>query len=153
MRKSIGKTLHHPRGTTGHFLTERGISFTKPRRQTDATRQRVQLRNAHPALSVDEVRPDHARQRIATFLSAGKFDQLGWFAEIEITRDPGGLLPFDALLVELIAGALKNEELMTEPLEIAAKFFLDRKRFRCNEPVLFREKSFLGTGIADGNLR
>ena len=79
-------------------------------------------------LGQNKIGPDDARQVVANFFAARKLDQLRRFPGIEITRDPRGLLAFDALLVELIAGALKNEEPMAELFEFRFEFWLDRKR-------------------------
>ncbi len=57
---------------------------------------------------------------------------------------------FNAQLIELVTGALKNEQPMSELFQFGDEFFLDRKGIRREKPVLFRKKTFLREGCADG---
>jgi hypothetical protein len=46
------------------------------------------------------------------------------------------------LLVKLITGALKNQELMSQSLKVFAPFLPHREGLRRDEPILLGEKSF-----------
>ena len=58
--------------------------------------------------------------------------------------DPCRLFAFDALVIELIARALEDEELVAEPLEIFRERLIDRERLGRKQPVFLREKTFEG---------
>jgi len=64
--------------------------------------------------------------------------------------DPGGLFAFDASLIKLVTGALKNVETMTELLEFLRELVVDGERIGREEEILFGEKAFGGKGSADG---
>jgi hypothetical protein len=67
------------------------------------------------------------RQLIAELFPARELDELSGLARIEITGNRGRLFAFDALVIELIARALKNEELVPKRSS-ARPTSLDRKR-------------------------
>src|SRR4029079_13219740 len=93
--------------------------------------------------SQNEIGTNHPWQIVSNFFPPRKLNQLFWFTGIEITRHPGGLFAFNAQVIELIAGALKNEEPMSELFQLGDEFFLDWKGIRREKPVLFRKKTFL----------
>ena len=66
----------------------------------------------------------------------------GGFPASRYLRDPGRLFPFDAQLIELIAGALKNKKPMAELLQFAREFLRRSEMLRRNEPILFGEQTF-----------
>ena len=80
---------------------------------------------------------------------AGELNQVGGLAGVEVGGDPGGLFAFDAALVKLVAGALKNEKAMAELLEFFRERGIDRERVRRKEEILFGEEALFREGGSD----
>ncbi len=121
----------------------------EPAGQADSTWDGIDFSNDVAVVSEDEIWPDHPWQIIADFFAPRKFDQLFRFTRIEIARYPVRLLPFDAKLIELVTGALKNKQPMTKLIEFSENFFVDRKCVWRKEPLFFSEKALLWECGAD----
>ena len=125
MSPPSGKTLLNPSkhsvAAADHVVAKVRVGLIQPCGQADATRDGIDFRNRVTFIGQDEVRTDDLRQVVAEFFSSRKLDQFRGLSGIEITRDPRRLFAFDAELVELIASALKDEELMPELLQFFSK--------------------------------
>src|SRR5205823_12810633 len=97
-------------------------------------RDRIGFRDSPSLIVQHKVWSDDAREYVTEFLSARILDQSRRFPDVEVARDPLRLVPSNTLLVELIAGALEDEKLVAQPLEIGPKSCLDREWFRRNQP-------------------
>ena len=151
MRQDGGEAVEHSICAPNHVKAETRVGLIQPAGQSNPTGNRIGFRDRPPLIGQDEVRPDDTRERVAAHPLARILDESRRFTDIKIARHPFRLLPFDALLVELITGALKNEKLVAEALEISPKFFFERKWFRRNQPFFFGEEALLWPGLADGS--
>ena len=111
------ESFEHSVAAADHVVTKFRVGLIQPRGQADAARDGINFRNRVTFIGQDEIRPDNLRQIIAKLFFARELDQLRGLSGIEITRDPRRLFALDAELIQLIASALKDEELMAELLE------------------------------------
>ena len=103
------ESIEHSVSGADDFLIESRVGLVQPRGQPDSARNRVDLSDDVTVIGENEIWPDDSRKIVANLFALRKFHQLRWFSGIEIARDPFRLFSFDAQLIELIAGSLKNE--------------------------------------------
>ena len=120
VRQNGTETFQHPIGAPDDLGPELRVGFIKPTSQPDPARHRINFGDDVAVIGQNQIRANDCRQLVAKLLLPRELNQLRRFARVQIFRDPVRLLPLGALLVELIAGALKNEELMSEPLQLFA---------------------------------
>src|SRR4030095_7795601 len=83
------EAVDHAARAAEDFVTERRISFTKPRSEANAAGNVVEFGNdvtrppVRPGLGQDQIGTDDAWKVVAEFLAARKFDKFGWFSTTE----------------------------------------------------------------------
>ena len=75
----------------------------------------------YPEFSEDEIRTNHLRDGQRECLFALDGDQLGRFAAIQEIGNPGGLTPADTEAIELIAGADKSQQAVSQLSNLFSK--------------------------------
>src|SRR5205823_6831853 len=121
----------------------------QPRSQSDSARNGIDLSDRVAGLGQNQIRPNNERDVVAKLFLAGELDQISRFSGVEILRDPARLFAFDAALIQLVAGALKNVKAMAELFEFLGEFVVDWKRIRGKKKIFFGEKAFVGESIPD----
>ncbi len=148
-RQQTAKAIEHSVRPADDVAAERRVGLIEPAGQTDSAGDGIDLGDGVAGLGQDQIGPNDQRQIVAELFLAGELNQIGGLPGVEVFGDPGRLFAFDAALVKLVAGALENEEPMTELLEFFRERGIDRERIGREEEILFGEKALFGEGGSD----
>ena len=83
-------------------------------------------------VSEDEIRTNHLRDGEGECPFSLHGDKLARFAAIKELCNPGGLTPADTEAIELITGADKSQEAVSQLSKLLSKLLTDHKRVRRN---------------------
>ncbi len=137
------ESLHHPRRAAQDIVAQCGIGGIEPGGEADAAGDAVKFADGETVLGKDKVGPDDGGEFLAPL--PGEFHQFGRFAPVEQFGDPAGLLPLDALEIELVAGAHEELEPVAEFLQGVGKNARNGERLRRHEPFFAVEKPGFGS--------
>ena len=126
------------------------VGLIEPAGKTDAAGHGVDFGDDVSGIGQHQVGPNDHRQLVAELLLTRELDELRRLACVEVARDPRGLFAFDALVIELIARALEDEELVPEPLELRSRTSARSRMARAKGGNPFPRRGPRWEGGADG---